>query len=43
MYEKLDKLRAEVERFMRRTHPDIICVITIDHSFAAIPPEKAPD
>lgn len=37
------ELREETERFMRRTHPDIICVMTIDRSFAAIPPEKAPD
>lgn len=38
-----EELRTEIERFMRRSHPDIICVITIDRSFAAIPPEKAPD
>ena len=38
-----NELCRETERFMRRTHPDIECVMTIDRSFAAIPPEKAPD
>lgn len=35
-----DELREEITRFLRQTYPDIVCEITIDDSFAAIPPER---
>lgn len=35
------ELCSETERLMHRSRPDISCVITIDRSFAAIPPEKS--
>lgn len=34
-----ETLRREICRFVRRRHPDYLCVITMDDSFAAIPPE----
>lgn len=41
---KMDEseLRAEIERFMAQKRADIRCVITVDRSFAAIPPEELP-
>ena len=41
---KMDEseLRAEIERFMSQKRADIRCVITVDRSFAAIPPEELP-
>lgn len=41
---KMDEseLRAEIERFMSQKRADIRCVITVDRSFAAIPPDELP-
>ncbi len=34
------ELRDEISRFVHKQHPELSCVITIDSSFAAIPPEE---
>ncbi len=41
---KIDEkeLRAEIERFMAQRGHKLSCVITVDRSFAAIPPEEPP-
>ena len=39
---QLSELRAEIERFMSQKRADIRCVITVDRSFAAIPPDELP-
>lgn len=36
-------LREEIGRFVRQRIPDCKCVITIDTSFAAIPPDQPPE
>lgn len=36
------ELRAEIERFAEQKLKNIRCVITVDHSFAAIPPDELP-
>ena len=36
------ELRAELERFAKQKIKNIRCIITVDRSFAAIPPEELP-
>ena len=37
-----NELRAEIDRFMSQRRKDVRCVITVDRSFAAIPPDELP-
>ena len=35
-----EELRGEISRFVSEKYPELRCVITLDDSFAAIPPEQ---
>jgi len=35
-----NELRSEIERFAVQKYPGLRCAITLDDSFAAIPPEE---
>lgn len=37
------ELTEEISRFVRQSHPDFRCIITVDSSFAPIPPQASQD